>query len=322
MKYRAFGKTGIQVSEVGYGTWGIGGGLWQGSEDDQSMQALHRAIDLGLNFVDTALGYGKGHSERLVARLLKDRKERIYIATKIPPKNGKWPARSGTKLHDVFPHEYIIECTEQSLQNLQVDSIDIQQFHVWNDEWAEDSEWSDAIGKLKEQGKIRHFGVSINNHEPENALKLGATGKVDTLQVIYNIFDQAPEDMLFPFCQENKIGVIVRVPLDEGGLTGSITPQSTFPEGDFRNRYFRDERKQQVVERVLRLKQLLDPEAQSVPELALRFILSHPAISTVIPGMRTTRNVEANCGVSDGSLLSGKLLAELKNHRWDRNFYH
>lgn len=322
MKYRTFGKTGIQVSEIGYGAWGIGGALWQGSEDDQSMRALHTAIDLGLNFIDTALAYGQGHSERLVARLLKDRKERIYVATKIPPKNGKWPARRGTRLHDVFPYEYIVECTEQSLQNLQVDSIDIQQLHVWNDEWVEDSEWSDAISKLKEQGKIRHFGVSINDHEPENALKLGATGKVDTFQVIYNIFDQAPEDKLFPFCQENKIGVIVRVPLDEGGLTGAITPDTVFPEGDFRNNYFKGDRKQQIVDRVSRLMQISAAEARSIAELALRFTLSHPAVSTVIPGMRSMKNVEANCGLSDGRLLNAKLLSELKNHRWVRDFYH
>ncbi|MBF8293841.1 MAG: aldo/keto reductase [Bacteroidetes bacterium] len=322
MKYRTFGKTGIQVSEIGYGAWGIGGALWQGSEDDQSMRALHTAIDLGLNFVDTALAYGQGHSERLVAKLLKDRKERIYVATKIPPKNGKWPARRGTSLHDVFPYEYIIDCTEQSLQNLQVDSIDIQQLHVWNDEWVEDSEWSDAISKLKEQGKIRHFGVSINDHQPENALRLAATGKVDTFQVIYNIFDQSPEDRLFPFCQEKNIGVIVRVPLDEGGLTGSITPETVFPVGDFRNNYFKGDRKQQIVDRVSKLIQISASEARSIAELALRFTLSHPAVSTVIPGMRSMKNVEANCGLSDGRLLSAKLLSELKNHRWVRDFYH
>jgi aryl-alcohol dehydrogenase-like predicted oxidoreductase len=322
MKYRTFGKTGIQVSEIGYGAWGIGGALWQGSEDDQSMRALHTAIDLGLNFVDTALAYGQGHSERLVAKLLKDRKERIYVATKIPPKNGKWPARRGTRLHDVFPYEYIIDCTEQSLQNLQVDSIDIQQLHVWNDEWVEDSEWSDAISKLKEQGKIRHFGVSINDHQPENALRLAATGKVDTFQVIYNVFDQSPEDRLFPFCQEKNIGVIVRVPLDEGGLTGSITPETVFPDGDFRNNYFKGDRKQQIVDRVSKLMQISAAEARSIAELALRFTLGHPAASTVIPGMRSTKNVEANCGLSDGRLLSAKLLSELKNHRWVRDFYH
>lgn len=321
MKYRAFGSTGIEVSEIGYGAWGIGGALWQGSDDDESMRALHKSIDLGVNFIDTALAYGRGHSERLVGSLLKSRKERIFVATKIPPKNGEWPAKRGSKLRDCFPYDYIIQCTEQSLRNLRVDAMDIQQFHVWNDEWADDSEWSDAICKLKDQGKIRHFGVSINDHEPENALRLGSTGKLDTLQVIYNIFDQSPEEKLFPFCEEKKIGIIVRVPFDEGSLAGAITLASTFHEKDFRNRYFRDDRKRQVVEHVSRLQSLLGTEAQSVAELALRFTLSHPAVSTVIPGMRTVKNVEANCRTSDGRLLSKKLLLELKDHRWQRNFY-
>ncbi|MEK6756061.1 MAG: aldo/keto reductase [Bacteroidota bacterium] len=321
MNYRTIGRTGIKVSEIGYGAWGIGGALWQGSKDDESMRALHKAIDLGVNFIDTALAYGRGHSERLVGNLLKERKERIYVATKIPPKNGEWPAQKGRKLGDVFPLDYIIECTEKSLRNLRVDTIDIQQFHVWNDEWTDDPEWWDAVSKLKEQGKIRYFGVSINDHEPENALKLGASGKADTFQVIYNIFDQSPEERLFPFSQKNNIGIIVRVPFDEGGLTGSITPESAFPPGDFRNRYFRGDRKQQVLDRNNKLKQLLGTETRTPPELALRFVLSNPAVSTVIPGMRTVGNVEANCGVSDGRVLSDGLKAELKNHRWDRNFY-
>ena len=322
MKYRVLGNTGINVSEIGYGAWGIGGALWQGSKDDESMLALHSAIDHGVNFVDTALVYGDGHSESLIAKLLKSRKEHISVATKIPPKNGRWPARAGTKLRDAFPHDYIIKCTEQSLKNLQLESIDIQQFHVWSDEWVGDSEWSDAIGKLKLEGKVRHFGVSINDHEPENALKLAASGKVDTFQVIYNIFDQSPEEKLFPYCQAHKIGIIVRVPLDEGALTGSVTPASTFPEGDFRERYFRDERKQQVSDRISKLRPYLGTEASSLAELALRFVITNPAVSTVIPGMRTTMNVEANCKISDGRMLSKNLMQELKKHRWDRNFYH
>jgi aryl-alcohol dehydrogenase-like predicted oxidoreductase len=321
MNYRTFRRTGIKVSEIGYGAWGIGGAMWQGSEDDESMRALHRAVDLGVNFIDTALAYGRGHSETLVGNLLRERKERVFVSTKIPPKNGEWPARKGSKLNEAFPREHIVKCTERSLRNLQVETIDIQQFHVWNDDWTDESEWWDAVSKLKEQGKIRFFGVSINDHQPENALRLGASGKVDTFQVIYNIFDQSPEEQLFPFCQKNNIGVIVRVPFDEGALTGSITTESTFPPGDFRDKYFRGDRKGQVVDRVDKLKQLLGTEAAVLPELALRFTLSHPAISTVIPGMRTVRNVESNCAVSDGRALSDKLRAELKNHRWERNFY-
>ena len=321
MKYRKFGNAGFDVSEIGYGAWGIGGALWQGATDDESMRALHTSIDLGLNFVDTALAYGDGHSERLVGQLVKGRKERIFVATKIPPKNGQWPARKGVPLRETFPHDYIIRKTETSLKNLGTDCIDVQQLHVWNDEWTNEAEWQDAISKLKEEGKIRHFGVSINDHQPENALQLGATGLVDSFQVIYNIFDQSPEEKLFPFCVEKKIAVIVRVPFDEGSLTGSVTPETTFPKGDFRNGYFKGERKQQVYEHVDRLKGLLGKEARSLAELALRFTLSHPAVSTVIPGMRTVKNVEANCGVADGVLLSKGLLHELKSHRWDRNFY-
>jgi aryl-alcohol dehydrogenase-like predicted oxidoreductase len=322
MKYRPFGKTGINVSEIGYGAWGIGGAMWQGATDVESMRALHKAIDMGVNFIDTALVYGDGHSEGLVGRLVKERQERIYVSTKVPPKNGQWPARKGVDLNETFPHDYIIKKTEQSLKNLNLDFVDIQQFHVWDDEWIDQAEWSDAISKLKEEGKIRHFGVSINDHQPENALKLAASGKVDTFQVIYNIFDQSPEDKLFPLCKEKNIGVIVRVPLDEGGLGGSITADTVFPDGDFRNNYFKGDRKKQIVDRVSKLMQISGTEAQSIAELALRFVLSHPAVSTVIPGMRSTKNVDANCGLSDGKLLSVKLLSELKKHRWVRDFYH
>ena len=321
MNYRKLGRTHISVSEIGFGAWGIGGALWKGSQDDESLRALHKAIDLGVNFIDTALAYGQGHSERLIGSVLRERKERVYVATKIPPKNGEWPARKGSKLRDVFPHEYIIECTERSLRNLRTDTIDLEQFHVWNDDWTDDAEWSDAIAKLKEQGKISFFGVSINDHEPGNALRLGESGKVETFQVIYNIFDQSPEEKLFPFCRKHDIGIIVRVPFDEGSLTGSITPETRFQPGDFRDAYFRGERKQQVHERVGKLKELLGSEAETLPELALRFVLSHPAVSTVIPGMRRVSNVEANCRISDGRRLSDGLVVELRKHRWDRNFY-
>jgi len=321
MNYRKLGRTGIGVSEIGFGAWGIGGALWKGSQDDESVRALHKAIDLGVNFIDTALAYGQGHSERLIASVLRERKERVYVATKIPPKNGEWPARKGSKLRDVFPHDYIIACTERSLRNLRTETIDLEQFHVWNDEWTDDPEWFDAIGKLKEQGKIRFFGVSINDHQPENALRLGESGKADSFQVIYNIFDQSPEERLFPFCRKNDIGVIVRVPFDEGSLTGSITHETRFQPGDFRDAYFQGDRKQQVYERVGKLKELLGSEAETLPELALRFVLSHPAVSTVIPGMRRVSNVEANCRISDGRRLSDGLVVELRKHRWDRNFY-
>lgn len=321
MEYRTLGRTGLRISEIGYGAWGIGGEMWRGSDDRESIRALHRAVDLGLNFIDTALVYGDGHSESIVGKVLKERKEPLIVASKIPPKNRKWPARPGTPLREAFPYDHVIQSTEKSLKNLGVETIDVQQFHVWLDDWTDNSELQDAIAALKQQGKIRHFGISINDHQPANALKAGAAGLVDSIQVIYNIFDQSPEDQLFPLCLEKNIGVIVRVPLDEGGLTGAITPSTIFPEGDFRNRYFRDDRKQQVIDRVAGLKELLGPEAATLPELALRFCLHHPAVSSVIPGMRTLANVEANCGISDGRPLSVHLIAQLRNQRWDRNFY-
>jgi aryl-alcohol dehydrogenase-like predicted oxidoreductase len=321
MEYRAFGKTGIKISEIGYGAWGIGGAMWQGSNDDESLLSLRRAIDFGLNFIDTALVYGEGHSENLIGKVIKERKERLYVTSKIPPKNLRWPAMPGTTLREVFPFDHIIKCTEMSLKNLCVDTIDVQQFHVWDDAWATDTEWQDAVAKLKEQGKIRFFGMSLNNHEPENALKVAATGLVDSFQVIYNIYDQTPEKNLFPLCQKNKIGIIVRVPLDEGGLSGNITSETKFPDSDFRNGYFRGNRKQQVSEHAESLKKLLGNEAATLPELALRFCLHHPAVSTVIPGMRSISNVEANCALSDGRKLSDNLLAELRNHIWERDFY-
>jgi aryl-alcohol dehydrogenase-like predicted oxidoreductase len=321
MEYRILGNTGIKVSEIGYGAWGIGGAMWQGSKDDESLRALNRAIDLGLNFIDTALVYGEGHSENLVGKLMKERKEQLYVASKIPPKNRKWPAVLGSALRDAFPYDHIIRCTETSLKNLGVDIIDVQQFHVWDDSWASETEWQDAIATLKEQGKIRFFGMSLNNHEPDNALKVAATGLVDSFQVIYNIYDQTPEKNLFPLCQKNKIGIIVRVPLDEGGLSGVITAETQFPENDFRNSYFRGDRKQQVAEHTNALKKLLGKEAATLAELALRFCLHHPAVSTVIPGMRSRSNVEANCMISDGRNLSESLVVELRNHTWERDFY-
>jgi aryl-alcohol dehydrogenase-like predicted oxidoreductase len=322
MKYRTLGKTGIKVSEIGYGAWGIGEGMWIGSDDGESLKALHRGADLGMNFVDTALVYGEGHSEQLVGRFLRERKERIAVASKIPPVNRRWPARRGTKLSEAFPHDHIIESTETSLKNLGVESIDIQQFHVWTDEWSDLPEWFDAISHLKEEGKIRFFGISINDHQPDSALKVVASGRVDTVQVIYNIFDQSPEAKLFPLCLKKSIGVIVRVPFDEGALTGDVTASTIFPKGDFRENYFRGDRKQQVEDRVGRLRPLLGEEARTLPELALRFCLKNEAVSTVIPGMRRVGHVEPNCSASDGKALSDALLARLRQHRWERDFYH
>lgn len=321
MNYRLLGKTALRVSEIGYGAWGIGKSMWIGASDEASMRALNRSIDLGVNFIDTALGYGEGHSERLVGQLIKERSETIYVATKIPPKNRRWPAPAGVPAAETFPAAHIVACTEESLRHLALETIDVQQFHVWSDEWVGQGDWLEAIQKLKDQGKIRFFGVSINDHQPQNAVRLIETGTVDTVQVIYNIFDQSPEDELLPACERHRIGVIVRVALDEGALTGKITPEATFAEGDFRNRYFRGDRKQQVYERVQRIASDLGIPLEQMPQTALRYVLSHPAVSTVIPGMRSVQNVETNCAVGDGRGLPKPMVEKLKAHRWVRNFY-
>jgi aryl-alcohol dehydrogenase-like predicted oxidoreductase len=321
MNYRKLGKTGLTVSEVGYGAWGIGKSGWIGASDDESVKALHKSIDLGLNFIDTALAYGNGHSEKLVGRVAKERSETIYVATKIPPMNGQWPAQSGVSVAKTFPAGHVIACTEESLKNLGLEAIDVQQFHVWSDEWVNQGDWLEAIQKLKQQGKLKNFGVSINDYQPENAIKLIETGVVDTVQVIYNIFEQRPEDQLFPACERHQVGIIVRVALDEGGLTGQITPDTTFEPSDFRSNFFRGDRKQQVYERVQKIASDLNITLGQMAETALRYVLSHTAVSTVIPGMRSVRNVERNCQLGDGRGLPREQVEKLKAHRWARNFY-
>lgn len=321
MRYRRLGSTNLQVSEIGYGAWGIGGNQWLGGRDDESQRALQRAFELGLNFIDTALAYGDGHSEKLVGQAIKSAANRIYIATKIPPKNRVWPASPSTPISEVFPYSYIIESTEQSLKNLGIEQIDLQQYHVWDDAWVGTDEWRRAIEDLTKTGKVRYFGVSISDHNPDSALEVVKTGMVDTVQVIYNIFDQTPEKNLFPLCQERQIGVLARVPLDEGGLTGTITEQTRFEPGEFRESYFRGDRKRQVVEHVEALKKDLGERKATLPQIALQFCLSHPAVSTVIPGMRRISTVESSCAVSDFGKLDDETLAMLKRHAWSRNFY-
>ncbi len=321
MNQRKLGRTGLEVSEIGYGAWGIGGSLWLGAQDDESLEALNRAVDLGVTLIDTALAYGDGHSEELVGRVVRERDEQIVVATKIPPMNRRWPAPDGIDPDEAFPADYVRGCTERSLRNLGLDTIDVQQFHVWSDDWVGRGSWLAGIEALKAEGKIRAFGVSINDHEPGNALKLIESGAVDTVQVIYNVFDQSPEDELLDLCAERGIGVLARVPFDEGALTGRIGPDSEFPDGDFRNHYFRDDRKQQVADHVQAILDDLAIERDQLPEAALRYVLSHPAVSAAIPGMRTVRNVERNAAIGDGRGLPDEQVAALKRHRWDRNFY-
>jgi len=321
VNYRQLGTTGMEISEIGYGAWGIGGTQWGGADDDESIQALHRAIDLGLNFIDTALAYGEGRSERLVGQVVRERPERIYVATKVPPKNSVWPAEAGTPVDEVFPADYVRACAERSLGNLGVERIDLLQLHVWNDDWTDQGDWREAVDDLRSSGKVGHFGVSINDHQPANALRLIDSGAVDTVQVIYNVFDQSPEDELFPACREHGVGVIARVPLDEGGLTGAVGPETEFADGDFRATYFRGDRKGELQERVRAIATDLGIAEDELAEIALRFILSEPTVSAVIPGMRSIRNVERNVAVSDGRGVPDGWREKLRAHRWVRNFY-
>ena len=316
MQYRKFGRTGWQVSEIGYGMWGMAG--WTGSESEEVNRSLDKSVEMGCNFFDTAWVYGDGLSEQILNAVLKRHADkRLYVATKIPPKNRKWPSKREFLLKDVFPSDYIIEYTERSLKNLGVETIDLQQFHVWEDGWADEDEWQDTIIKLTQQGKVRAWGISINRWEPDNSLKTLHTGLIDAVQVIYNIFDQAPEDNLFPLCRKMGIGVIARVPFDEGTLTGTLTKDTVFPENDWRSTYFVPENLNSSVDHAEALQPLI-PEGMTMPEMALRFILSNPDVSTTIPGMRKLKNVMANMQASDGKGLTKNLLDELKNHRWDR----
>ena len=321
MKCRRLGRTGYMVSEIGFGAWGIGRAMWIGAQDDVSLRSLHRAAELGLNFVDTALAYGDGHSEEVVGRFVKERRERIFVATKIPPKNDLWPATDDSTLEEVFPTDHIMRSTERSLRNIGVECIDLQQFHVWNDRWSERSEWQEAVHKLKKEGKVRHFGISINDYQPENGLLAAKSGLIDAFQVIYNIFEQAPQHELFPYCLENDLGVIARVPLDEGSLSGNITLSTTFPEGDWRHEYFAGTRKKEVIEHVDRLRFLLHDGVKTIAEAALRFCLSSPAVSTVIAGMRTVEHADENCRISDGRTLPEDDLKALRSHVWPHNYY-
>jgi aryl-alcohol dehydrogenase-like predicted oxidoreductase len=321
VKYRPLGRTGIEVSEIGYGAWGIGGSQWGGADDDESLEALHRAIDLGVNFIDTALAYGAGRSERLVGQVVRKRPERIHVATKVPPKNLIWPAPAGVPVNEVYPGDHVRACAERSLSNLGLERIDLLQLHVWSDEWTDEGDWREAVDELRTAGKIGFFGISINDHQPANALRVIDSGAVDTVQVIYNVFDQSPEDELFPACREHGVGVIARVPLDEGGLTGTIGPDTEFPEGDFRASYFGGERTHELGERVSAITADLGVAAGELAETALRFVLSEPTVSTVIPGMRSVRNVERNVAVSDGRGVPDGWRERLRAHRWVRNFY-
>jgi aryl-alcohol dehydrogenase-like predicted oxidoreductase len=316
VKYRKLGRTGSEVSEIAHGLWGMSG--WSGSDDRQSLEALQLAVDLGCNFFDTAWAYGEGKSDGLLGKILSaNRGKRLYAASKIPPLNDKWPASSKDKYRDVFPAEHVFKYANLIREKLGVDSIDLLQFHVWDDSWTNDSEFRETVETLKSDKRICFFGLSLNRWQPENGIKALRTGLVDVVQVIYNIFDQSPEDELLPVCRELNVGVIARVPLDEGSLGGRMTAQTKFPEDDWRSKYFSPDNLKNTLARVDKLKPAL-PRGMNLPDAALRFILSDPTVSTTIVGMRKPEHVRQNIAVSDAGRLEAGLLQTLKKHRWDR----
>lgn len=320
MRIRRLGRTGIEVSEIGFGAWGLGATMWRGVPDRDALAAVHAAMDAGVNFIDTALAYGDGHSEQLIAKA----RAKATVATKIPPLDGAWPASAGSRIADVFPARHVRHATESSLRNLERDALDVQQFHVWHDAWLDQPEWEATrreMEALTVSGKVKHWGISINDHAPETALLALRDPIFEIAQVIYNIFDRAPERDLFDLAREIDLGIIVRVPFDEGTLTGSIRPDTNFPEGDWRHRYFRGDRRVEAARRSDALAALLRDDARTLPELALRFVLSRPEVATVIPGMRRAEHVRANASVSDGRRLSPGLLERLRAHAWEKNWY-
>ena len=316
MRYRRFGRTNWQVSEVGYGMWGLA--EWTGSDDEESLRALQRAVDLGCNFFDTAWAYGEGKSEAMLGQIVRaNRGERLYTASKIPPKNLEWPSRREYTLDDCYPPEHIERYVHSSLKNAGLESFDLMQFHTWEDSWLDDDRWKVKLDDLRRQGLIHSVGISINRWEAWNGVRAVRSGLIDAVQVIYNIFDQSPEDELFPACQALDVGVIARVPFDEGSLTGTLTLKTKWPRDDWRNTYFVPENLKASVEHADALKPLV-PQGMTMPEMALRFILGNPTVSTIIPGMRKTRNVESNLATSDAGPLASELQAALHKHRWDR----
>jgi aryl-alcohol dehydrogenase-like predicted oxidoreductase len=316
MEYRRFGRTNLKISEIGYGMWGLVG--WSGSDQDEVWKSLELSVELGCNFFDTAWGYGEGRSEQILGKLLKQYPDKgLVSATKIPPKNRRWPSKSHFTLEEVFPSDYIEEYVNHSLKNLDVDSIDLMQFHVWEDAWAQREEWQNTIEKISRAGKVKFWGISINRWEPNNALETLKTGKIDAVQVIYNIFDQNPEDQLLPLCREMDLGIISRVPFDEGTLTGLLTKDTVFPADDWRSTYFVPENLHSSVDHAEALRPLV-PANMDMAEMALRFILANGDVHTTIPGMRREKHVRANIAASDGKMLEKSLLEQLYQHRWDR----
>lgn len=321
MKYRTLGRTGMKVSEVGFGAWAIGGG-WGPQEDAESLKSLHAAMDLGVTFIDTAAGYGNGRSERLIGKVLKERKQEIFVATKTPPMPGPWPPSPYCRAEERYPEAYLRKNVEERLSNLGVDRIDVLQLHTWTRAWNRDPVPLQVLAQLKKEGKIRAVGVSTPEHDQNSVVDLMRQGLVDTVQVIYNIFEQEPAAELLPVAREQGVGVIVRVALDEGSLAGRLTPQTKFAEGDFRARYFAGDRLERTVRRVAEVEKDISGTGYSLPQAALKFVLSHKAVSAVIPGIRSVSQAQANTAVSDLAEMPEALLTKLHRHNWLRAFWY
>lgn len=323
MRYRKMGKTGFEVSEIGYGSWGCGGDWWKDACDEESLKSMNLAVDHGVNFIDTAANYGMGHAEKLVGQVVRTRQERVYVSTKVYPKNFNFVPSPGDSFKEAYPAGWLTECTESSLKNLGLEQIDLQNFHVWVDTWAEVDEWKEEVLRLKRDGKVRAFGLSLvfpmkDHHLPARAI---ATGLIESCQVVFNIFEQDAATKLFPLTKENNVGVVVRCPLDEGSLTGKVTPTCSFPEGDWRNDYFQGERKQEVFDRVQQLNWLLEGDVESLPEAALRYVLSFDAVSSVIVGMRNPAHTASNMQAAEKGSLPAADIERLKEHAWPHNFW-
>lgn len=326
MRRRLLGRTGLEVSEIGLGAWGLGGGIWKGVPEEEMRGAVLAAVEEGINFIDTALVYGEGSSEQLIGAVLdqSDSRHRVILASKIPPMDRTWPGLATTPLREVFPPSHVVSSVERSLINLNAGFLDLMQLHVWNDAWLEDPLWDETrrmMETLRDDGRVRHWGVSVNSHDPDSALRILEDPLVESAQVIYNIFDRSPERGFFDRARKNRTGLIVRVPFDEGTLTGSVDAGTVFEEGDFRARYFAGDRKKEAEDRAAALEALLGDEAATLPELALRFCLHRPEVGTVIPGMRRAAHVRANAAVSDGRTLSREMLHRLREHAWEKNWY-
>jgi aryl-alcohol dehydrogenase-like predicted oxidoreductase len=337
MHYRRLGRTDWDVSAIGHGLWGMGS--WTGGDEDEARSALRRSVQLGCNFFDSAWVYGHGRSDQLLGELLAEVRSggasgdraadgeagdgavggggarRLYAASKVPPKNMVWPGLPEQDYDDVYPDEHVLEYAEITRRNLGVERIDLLHLHTWDDSWT--PRLAGTVALLRERGLIDAFGISLNIFAPHNGLEALRTGLVDVVQVMFNVFEQSPADELFGLCEELDVGVIARVPFDEGSLTGTLSADTRFPDGDWRAGYFGPDNLPPTLERVAALERVV-PAGMTLPELALRFVLAEPRVDTTIPGMRRMRHVEANLAAADAEPLSPELLDELRRHRWDR----